>query len=101
MDVVIVALLYFVYVSVELDPYLLRWFWLVKWVFVVLYYIVFVFFWLGVVLVLVVVFVVILLIGWYLEGFFIYNVGVLCWIWWVGYYVYSAFGIDWYLLFIL
>ena len=78
----------------ELDPHLSRWLWLVKWILAVPHYIMILFLGIGFVVLTVVAFFAILFTGKYPKGIFDFNVGVLRWMWRVGFYSVSALGTD-------
>lgn len=78
----------------ELDPNLSRWLWLVKWILAVPHYITILFLGIGFVVLTVVAFFAILFTGRYPKGIFDFNVGVLRWMWRVGFYSVSALGTD-------
>jgi hypothetical protein len=81
-------------VTGELDPKLSRWLWLVKWILLIPHYIVLFFLWVAYLVVTVIAFFAILFTGRYPRELFEFNLGVLRWTWRVGFYGYSALGMD-------
>ena len=85
---------YPVSVEGELDPELSRRLWLIKWLLAIPHYIIIPFLLLALVILTVAAYFGILFTGRYPRGIFDFNVGVLSWIWRVGFYSYSALGTD-------
>jgi len=78
----------------DLDPSINRWLFLVKWVLIIPHLVVLVILGIAVVFSWLFSLVAIVFTGKYPEEFFKFNVGVLRWLWRVGFYSYQALGTD-------
>jgi hypothetical protein len=78
----------------KLDPQLSRWLWLVKWLLAIPHFIALFFLLIAFVVVTIVAWFAILFTGRYPRGLFDFNLGVLRWVWRVGFYTYDALGTD-------
>lgn len=85
---------YPVRLDAELDPRLLRWLWLVKWLLALPHVIVLAFLWVGFLVMWLIALVGILITGRYPRAVFDFNVGVLRWTWRVSYYAVDTAGTD-------